>query len=390
MPANLTAEAQAAWDRYLKATTIEEKIKALEEFISLVPKHKGTEKLLKQAKQKLTKLRLELAKKREVKKGAGIHPAFSIPKEEDAQIVLFGTPGSGKTSLFAYFTGADVPIGKTTVLPNVGILKFSGASFQIVDLPPITSTDIDAIPNGRSILSIARNSDLIALVIDLSQDVEWQLTTLLTVLKNARIVVDRDPPPIKFQKLSSGGIQIYGAQYAPFSYSELIEIIKSTGAVNARLDIFGPIDEIDLYNALDRRTVFKKAIIVTTKGDLKGTLKAYRKIIDLNKILLNNKLRIIPTSSILKRGKEEFGEAVLKELNLIRIWLRKNGVIDERALVLRRGSTVKDAARRIHSDFVKKFRFAIVERPSDKVPKKRVGLDFRLEDNDVLTIYIRD
>ena len=40
---NLGPEARAAYAKYLDATTIEEKIRKLEEFISKIPKHKGTE-----------------------------------------------------------------------------------------------------------------------------------------------------------------------------------------------------------------------------------------------------------------------------------------------------------------------------------------------------------
>ncbi|RLG94467.1 GTP-binding protein, partial [Candidatus Bathyarchaeota archaeon] len=193
MPTNLPAEAQLAWQKYLEAKTLSEKIKALEQFISLVPKHKGTEKLLMQVKKTLTKLKLEASRKKELRKGSGIHPAFSIPKEEDAQIVLFGLPGTGKTALFNYLTENNIPYGKPTLLPNVGVLKYNGAVFQIIDLPPIFSDNIDSTPNGRSILSLVRNCDLVLLVTDLSQDIEWQLSTLMRVLKTARIIIDRDP-----------------------------------------------------------------------------------------------------------------------------------------------------------------------------------------------------
>jgi hypothetical protein len=46
MPTNLPAEARAKWAKVMEAKTPEEKILALQEFISAVPKHKGTENLL--------------------------------------------------------------------------------------------------------------------------------------------------------------------------------------------------------------------------------------------------------------------------------------------------------------------------------------------------------
>ena len=382
MPTNLPAEAQLAWQKYLEAKTLSEKIKALEQFISLVPKHKGTEKLLMQVKKTLTKLKLEASRKKELRKGSGIHPAFSIPKEEDAQIVLFGLPGTGKTALFNYLTENNIPYGKPTLLPNVGVLKYNGAVFQIIDLPPIFSDNIDSTPNGRSILSLVRNCDLVLLVTDLSQDIEWQLSTLMRVLKTARIIIDRDPPPIKFMKLSKGGIQIYGANNTPFNLDELKDFINSLGILNCIFEIYGPVDEEDILNALDRRTVYKKAIIVATKTDVPN--------VEMNIEMLKQlagKLPVVFTSALAKKGKEKLGDTIFSSLGLIRVWTKKDGKISERALVLPKGATVKDAAEKIHSDFVKKFKYAIVEREGGKVKRFRVGLNFTLEDNDVLLIY---
>ncbi len=384
MPTNLPAEAQLAWQKYLEAKTTEEKIKALEEFISLVPKHKGTEKLLMQAKKSLTKLKLQLLKKKEIKKGAGIHPAFSIPKEEDAQITIFGLPGTGKTALFNYLTNNDAPIGKPTTVPNIGIFRFSGASFQVIDLPPLFSDNIDSTPNGRSIVSLMRNSDLILIVIDATQDLSWQVDTIRRILKKSRIIYSKPRPPIRFEKLSRGGIQIYGAQFTNFDLTELKEIIKSLGIQNCILEIYGPVDEEDILNALDKRTVFKKAIVAVTKVD------AISFEIDLEYLSKEFRIPIILTSAFEKTGAVEIGNAIFSALNLIRVWTKKDGKISDRALILKKGSTVRNAAEKIHSDFVKKFRYAIVERQKGKVKRFRVGLDFELEDNDILYINTRD
>jgi len=63
MPTNLPAEAQAALAKYQEAKTIEEKIRALEEALPLIPDHKGTEKMRAQLKTTLAKLRRELRTK---------------------------------------------------------------------------------------------------------------------------------------------------------------------------------------------------------------------------------------------------------------------------------------------------------------------------------------
>ena len=93
---------------------------------------------------------------------------------------------------------------------------------------------------------------------------------------------------------------------------------------------------------------------------------------------------------MLKIGKELIGETLLKTLNVIRVWTRKKSGIAEKPLVLPSGATVRDAAEKIHSEFLKNFKYAIVERPESKVKRMRVGLNFQLKDGDVLYIHIED
>jgi hypothetical protein len=75
-------------------------------------------------------------------------------------------------------------------------------------------------------------------------------------------------------------------------------------------------------------------------------------------------------------------------LGLIRIYCKEPGKKPERkALVLREGSTVEDAARNIHKDFLKYFRFARVW-GSSKYLGERVGSEYELKDKDILEIHI--
>ena len=64
MSSNIGPEAQAAYQKYLDASNIDEKIKRLEEFLSLVPKHKATENIVALNKSRLAKLRKEQEERR--------------------------------------------------------------------------------------------------------------------------------------------------------------------------------------------------------------------------------------------------------------------------------------------------------------------------------------
>ena len=57
MPANLTPEYFKAEKWYREATTTDEKILALEQMLSVMPKHKGTDHLRADLRRKLSKLK---------------------------------------------------------------------------------------------------------------------------------------------------------------------------------------------------------------------------------------------------------------------------------------------------------------------------------------------
>ncbi|RME21880.1 MAG: hypothetical protein D6806_13845, partial [Deltaproteobacteria bacterium] len=91
MPANLTPEYKAAEQEYRQARDPSEKLACLERMLSLIPKHKGTEKMQADLKRRIAKLRDGLQKK-SGRKGF----AIKVEPEGAAQVVLIGPPNSGK------------------------------------------------------------------------------------------------------------------------------------------------------------------------------------------------------------------------------------------------------------------------------------------------------
>ncbi|MEM4542183.1 MAG: GTPase, partial [Desulfurococcaceae archaeon] len=138
MPTNLPAEAKAKWIKVMEARTTEEKIRALEEFLSSVPKHKGTERLREWATKRLAQLREELEEKK--RKRTGGRSLYFVEKEGDAQIVVIGLPNSGKSTLVHRLTGAKTVIADypfSTTYPVPGMLKYNDVYFQLVDTMPL-------------------------------------------------------------------------------------------------------------------------------------------------------------------------------------------------------------------------------------------------------------
>jgi len=91
VPANLPAEAKAAWLKVMEAKTPEEKIRAMEEFLSSVPKHKGTEKLIKHIRRRMAELKREMQERREKERSLrGGGARLYIAKEGDLQVAVVG------------------------------------------------------------------------------------------------------------------------------------------------------------------------------------------------------------------------------------------------------------------------------------------------------------
>ncbi|MFX1489495.1 MAG: GTPase, partial [Promethearchaeota archaeon] len=157
MSSNIGQEAKAKYQEYLDAASLEEKIRLLEEFISLVPKHKGTERIVALNKSRLSKMKRELEERKVRQKSTQkVISPFSI-KKEGIQVILlscFFTPGVGKTTILNYLTGAArEEIGKYTSLPEIGIYRYKKMRFQIVEMPSIMEGASEGVGNGKEILS---------------------------------------------------------------------------------------------------------------------------------------------------------------------------------------------------------------------------------------------
>lgn len=86
-------------------------------------------------------------------------------------------------------------------------------------------------------------------------------------------------------------------------------------------------------------------------------------------------------------GLEELKRNIWKTLDLIKIYTKSPGKPKAiPALALKKDSTVEDLAKEIHKDFMKTFSFARIFN-STKFSGKKVGLEYKLQDSDVVEIH---
>ncbi len=188
MPANLTPEYFKAEKWYREAKTPDEKIMALERMLAVMPKHKGTDHLKADLRRKLSKLKEGAQQKGR----ASVTDIFHVPRGGAGQIVLLGTPNCGKSSIVAALTNAKVNVADfpfATNAPMPGMVNFEDIQIQLVDTPPITA---DYSAPGQ--VGTYRNCDLIAIVIDLSGDVQEQMNVCLDFLESRSLLIDGETP----------------------------------------------------------------------------------------------------------------------------------------------------------------------------------------------------
>ena len=400
MSSNIGPEAQAAYNKYLDANTIDEKIKRLEEYLSLVPKHKATEKIVALNKSRLAKLRREQeAQKARIKSMAKQVSPFSI-KKEGIQLILisdYHSPGVGKTSLLHLLTGAaKEKIGKFTPLPEVGIYEYNKVRYQIVDMPAIMKGAASGIGNGKEIISQLRACDLICFCVDLSRNYKEQIDLLLMELHKSHVRINIPPPPITIEKTGSNKIQVFyltSEAKENKNIEELTERIREItyagGIHNGVVKVFGKINLDQIVDTLNPSISYKKAIILGTKGDLSQTKNTF---CNLEEYYSEQFPVIIGTSVKKKEIPVDFGKIVLKYLRKMKVYTMHKGIVAEKPLILDcslNQPTIQDVAIKIHRSFYESFDHAIVIRKDARQEKKKVGLDYELKENDIIELHTK-
>ncbi len=130
--------------------------------------------------------------KEKPKQKGRVYDPFHIPSSGDGRIALFGLSNVGKSTLMNAITNTDVKIGAylhTTRVAHAGTLEYEDLRIQIVDVPGFLDWKEDWNIN-RQIVRVARTSDAIMLVIDLSMNIQRQYDFLIKQLEDSRLLVD--------------------------------------------------------------------------------------------------------------------------------------------------------------------------------------------------------
>jgi len=259
-------------------------------------------------------------------------------------------------------------------------------------MPPLMEDASKGIGNGKEILAQVRSADLICLVVDLSRSYKQQLELLLKELLLADVRININPPPISIEKTGSNKIQVFYLTKSAKSNNNIVEltdkikeIVFENGIRNGIVKIYGKITLNNVVDALTHSVVYKKVVIICTKGDLPHTEEAFKKL----KKEYSEQFPIILGTSVDKNNfPVNFGDIILNYLEKIKIFTQNAGKVANKPLIVDKNATVKDVALRIHKSFYELFDHAIVIRKNARQKRKKVGLEYELKDMDIVEIHM--
>lgn len=106
--------------------------------------------------------------------------------------------------------------------------------------------------------------------------------------------------------------------------------------------------------------------------------------------LIDKELYGIDINRVYYYNQENIKDLIWNGLNLIKVYTKQPGKKpDYPPIALRKHSIVKDLAEYVHKDFVRKFDFARIF-GSGKFQGQRVGLNFKLNDEDAIEFHLKD
>jgi hypothetical protein len=391
MPTNLPPEAKDKWEEVEATNEPHEKLRLLEEFLSLIPKHHGTARLVVQTKKQITNLRKEI-EERKRKRAARSGPKFFIEKEGAAQVAIVGLTNAGKSSLLAAVTNAKVEVAAnayTTRVPVPGIMNYEDIQFQLIEAPALMEGSADGRAWGLQTLGIARNADGLIIVVDLSRNPVDDLSLILDEMGKARIMVSQPRARVEIERKYMGaGLRIVVlGKLVDCVFKDVEELLKSYHVNDAFVRISGDATLDEVEEAVFENTVYRPTVVIANKVDFKGAERNLK----LLKTFVSGKLPVLAVSGYNRTGLEKLGETLFRTLNLMRVYTKEPSErqFSRKPFILKKGSSVYDLAKSIHSDFKENFNYARVWAKRLTFSPQKVGAAFTLQDGDTVEIHLK-
>ena len=387
MVTNLPPQAKEKWNEVTLTRNPEEKLRLMGEFLSIVPKHHGTDRMISQVKKQMAALREEIDKKKKQHK-AGSAPAYFVPKTGAAQVAVIGPTNVGRSSLLRAVTNAQVevtpyPYGTKTPVP--GMLPYEDIQFQLVEVPALVERSSEGRADGFMKLSMARNADAIIIVVDVRDDPAGNFLMITGELANSRVLIAPPEGEVEIEKRAGTQIQfLWEGELVGCSTEDVIELLAGYKIRSALLRIRGRATIENVEDAIFGNTVYRPTLVLANKSDLRPDHRALEQL-----RIAAEPLEIIFASTEHTKGLDKtLGEKLFHLLDVTRIYTKEPGKPPAKSPMVFRGSiAVGDLARAIHKDFLTNFKYARITGPAAKFPNEKVGLDRKLTDGTIVELH---
>lgn len=304
MPANLTHKYLKAERAYRRAATLDDELACLQEMFRELPKHKGTDKLQADLKQKISRAKQDIEQQRQ--RGVGKPAVFRLARQGAGRVLLIGGPNAGKSQLLASLTRATpeiAPYPFTTREYTPGMMPWEDVAVQIVDSPPITADLFDSITQ-----TLIRGADLVVLVVDLGGD---------------------------------EGIE------------QLQELLHHLDATKTRLASNSHLDENDVGVS------YTRTILALNKSDLSDAVERTEMLHDFCPCEMPEYLVSAQDPNTL----DVLRQAIFCSLDLVRVYTktpREKTPDYSNPYTIGRGQTLLEVAEQVHQDFAQNLKYAKV------------------------------
>jgi small GTP-binding protein len=351
-------------------TDFTQTIEEIEKEIRETPYHKGTEHHIGKLRARLARLKDKEYEYEVKRSGGGGGGGYAVKKHGDATVVLVGPPSVGKSTLINQITNAESKVAAyafTTISVIPGMLKYKGAYIQIFDIPGIITGASLGKGRGKEVLSVARASDLLVIMIDVERI--NLLEKIVSELEASGIRINKEKPQIKIEKKVGGGIVIHSNIKQEVSNETIKEISSEFGLKNAEITIKEKLNIDSLIDAFSTSRIYLPAIFVANKADkIKSGGKKLKDILYI--------------SAEKGAGLEEFKETLWDTLNLTKVYLVRE---DEKPnlndpIIVKGSYTLEDVAEKISVDFAEKKRLAKIWGPGALFPGQEVSLTTRVKE----------
>ncbi|KZP32270.1 developmentally regulated GTP-binding protein [Athelia psychrophila] len=362
-----------------------EKIKEIEEEMARTQKNKATEYHLGLLKAKLARYRAQLLEP--TSKSGPVGTGFDVQKSGDARVALIGFPSVGKSTLLSKVThtASETAAYEFTTLTAIpGVIEYQGARIQLLDLPGIVEGASQGRGRGRQVVSTAKTSDLILIMLDATKSGE-QRRLLEHELDAVGIRLNRQKPDIVFKRRTTGGITFTSTVKMTKTDERTIRLILASYKLhNCDVMIREDITLDEFIDVLIGNRKYMPCLYVYNKIDAISIEQMDKIAREPNTIVISCELEL---------NLDYLIERIWADLNLVKVYTKKRGVHPDLAdpVCLRKGATIEDVCNGIHRSLATNFKYGLVWGKSSKFSPhaQKVSIHHAVQEEDVVSIFTK-